>query len=526
MINCPNCGAGMYFDIKSQMLRCASCESRIPVSDYKRDIDAEEHTYETTFYLCKSCGAQLMVPDEQATAFCPYCGNQSMIPSKIKVFETNRIIPFKKTREDILKNFTDYLYGKLFIPKDYKAPDGENSFRGVYIPHYNYRVNYKGGTFYTSAHHDYDEGNRHHHVTYANEISTGGGFSEDIVRDASAAFDDSFSAAIAPYDHSESVTFRQAYLGDFYADIPSVKSDVYSEEVTGEAVDELKESIEKSSAKKDMEHDFKDESLAENIEPAGVRADLYPVWFMTRKMKRGRVAYAVANGQTGKMAMDLPVDKGRFFLGVSVLTLVLFVLGSLLFGYISASTLSGICCSVLALSTVILYFVANTVCRRELGRISANIKKPKNTPVKKAKNKIKEKFSVTTLIVIFVFGIQAFSIFRAVSRFNASLTVAVILCFISVLVCTAFMILTVSLIKTDDSFGKFLVNSIVSLLFAAACLLLNIEKPIQDYLYVGAAIISQTIAIINCLSVIGLFDRLCTHPVPDLFTRKGASQDD
>lgn len=523
MIKCPNCGAGMYFDIKSQKLHCPSCDSDISVSAYNKDIDAEEHTYETTLYLCKSCGAQLAVPDEQATAFCPYCGNQSMIPSKIRVFETNKIIPFRYTKEDILERFGKYVSHKLFVPKDYKRQDSENSFRGVYVPHYNYKVNYKPGTFFTAAHHDFNKGNEHHHVTYTNEISTDGGYSENIVRDASAAFDDSLSAAIAPYVHSEAVTFREAYLGDFYADIPSVNSDVYSAEVTGEAVDELKESIEKSTVKKDIEHDFEDDKLAENIETGAVRADLYPVWFMTRRMKSGRIAYAVANGQTGKMAMDLPVSKGKFFAGVSVTALALFALSTLGFGYISAGALSGICCLILALSLMVLCFAVSRVYKRESGTISALSKKPENTVLSKTKKKLKNISSVSTLVVVVFISVHAISFIRAVNIMPA---LPVLICLISLLICAAALAGIIIFINSDGTFMKYMVNSVLSVALIAACLILNTEKPIQDYWYVGAAIISQAAVIFNCLSVIGLFDRLCTHPVPDLFTRKGAAQDD
>ncbi len=513
----------MYFDIKAQMLHCASCDSMIPVSGYNNDINAEEHTYETTFYLCKSCGAQLAVPDEQATAFCPYCGNQSMIPSRTGIFETNKIIPFRYTKEDIIEMFGKYISHKLFIPKDYRSQEGENSFRGVYVPHYNYRVDYEQGTFYTEAHHDFNKGNEHHHVTYANEVSTAGGYSENIVRDASAVFDDSFSAAIAPYVHSEAVTFKEGYLGDFYADIPSVSSNVYSGEVTGEAVDELKEAIEKSTVKKDIEHDFDDDKLAKVVKTSGVRADLYPVWFMTRKMKHGRIAYAVANGQTGKMAMDLPVSKGRFFAGVFIITLVLFALSSQLFGYISAGVLSGICCVILALSLTVLLFAASRVYKREAGTISAHFKKPESPVIGKAKKKLKNISSVSTLVAVAFISFHAFSFIKSVRILPA---LPVIICLVSLLICAAAMAGIILLINSDSSFMKFMINSVLSVAVIAACLILNTEKPIQDYFYVAAAIISQAAVIVNCLSVIGLFDRLCTHPVPDLFTRKGAAQDD
>ena len=523
MINCPNCGAGMYFDIKSQLLRCGSCDAKMPVADYKKDIEAEEHTYENTVCICKSCGAQLMAPSEQATAFCPYCGNQSMIPSRIKAFKTNKIIPFKKTREDIEKSFENYTKHKLFLPKDYKENSGTDSFRGVYIPHYNYKVNFEPGTFETFAHHDFDEGSESHHVTYMNEVTTPGGYAQDIVRDASEAFDDSFAAAIAPYSHSEAVTFREGYIGDFYADIPSVGEDAYSDEVMQEAIDELKEKITGACAKKEMEHDFDNKKLALRVRPDSARADLYPVWFMTRKMKHGRVAYAVANGQTGKIAMDLPVSKGRFFLAAAALTLALFILTSFAFGFMIPGTLSGICIILLAVSFVILCVSGYKIRKRESMRSSVKQEGPKLPDVKPKLEKLKKGVSTSTIVISVLIIVRCIPIFRSL---NFSARIPVILCIVGLITGAIAFVALLSLTGSDGSFGKLIVNGVLSIVFLAACLILNIRKPFQDYYYIGAAFISQALVIINCLSVIGLFDRLCTHPAPDFFSRKGAAQDD
>ena len=48
-----------------------------------------------------------------------------------------------------------------------------------------------------------------------------------------------------------------------------------------------------------------------------------PVWFLTWK-KGDRVAYAVVNGQTGKVHVDLPIDRGEFFKYSALAALVLF----------------------------------------------------------------------------------------------------------------------------------------------------------------------------------------------------------
>ena len=50
---------------------------------------------------------------------------------------------------------------------------------------------------------------------------------------------------------------------------------------------------------------------------------MLPVWFLSYR-NGGRVSYAVVNGQTGKAAADLPVDKKRYLFGSLLLAVPLF----------------------------------------------------------------------------------------------------------------------------------------------------------------------------------------------------------
>ena len=528
MIKCPNCGAGMYFDIREQLLICRYCDSRISAEEYEADINAQEINGDSAVFLCKSCGAQLMVPGNQATAFCPYCGNQSMIMSTTGSFEANKIIPFKKTREDIEKIFESYLRGKLFVPADYKNHTGVNSFRGIYIPHYNYTVGFKPGTMFVESHRDFDEGNKHHHMTFTNEVTTGGGESSDIVRDASAAFDDNLAAAIAPYTHSEAEPFREGYLGDFYADIPSVEPEIYDEQVTGEAVDELKEEIEKSCIQRDMKFDYDSKELAGRVEEKDVRADLYPVWFMTRRMKNNRVAYAVANGQTGKMAMDLPVSRSKFFIGVSIITVILFALFSAVFGFMTPPVLTGICSVVSACSLIVLTVCAFLIHRREgsllpsddkTGKLMAGVSEKKSKLLKKAKSIA----SASSMITVMLLSFYAVGILRT---FGASLNLPAILAGAALAAGIIAFIALLLLIHRNETFNLMLINGFSAVITLAVCMILIVRNPFNDLFYVGASLLSLLTVIVNCLSVIALFDRLCTHPAPDFYTRKGATHDE
>ena len=59
-------------------------------------------------------------------------------------------------------------------------------------------------------------------------------------------------------------------------------------------------------------------------------AALFPMWFLTWR-KNDRVAYAVVNGESGKVVSDLPVDLKSFSLGSAGIALILFLILELLF---------------------------------------------------------------------------------------------------------------------------------------------------------------------------------------------------
>lgn len=53
-------------------------------------------------------------------------------------------------------------------------------------------------------------------------------------------------------------------------------------------------------------------SYALNTECKEAASAMLPVWFLSYRNK-DRVAYATVNGQTGKVAADIPVDSRKFY---------------------------------------------------------------------------------------------------------------------------------------------------------------------------------------------------------------------
>ena len=93
---------------------------------------------------------------------------------------------------------------------------------------------------------------------------------------------------------------------------------------------------------------------------------MYPVWFMSYR-KNDRVAYVTVNGQTGKIAADIPIDIKKYSLGTLLLSLVLFVILNLFFT-IKPTTLLG-CAFVLSIITIILSLTESRRIRERDSRI-------------------------------------------------------------------------------------------------------------------------------------------------------------
>ena len=86
---------------------------------------------------------------------------------------------------------------------------------------------------------------------------------------------------------------------------------------------------------------------------------MFPVWFMAFR-KGNRVAYATVNGQTGKVASDMPVDYGKFAIGTAIVSVLLFLIFNMFFTFKPEAALL-----VASLLTLVSAFIYN----RELDEI-------------------------------------------------------------------------------------------------------------------------------------------------------------
>lgn len=367
MYECPGCGANLKFDIISQQMACAYCGIKVDPYSLQKEQDAEqEDTFEVTKFSCPQCGGEMISGDQDATAFCSFCGAANILTARLtREKRPGYIIPFKKNKEDCKAAYARKLKRAFFAPRELRDPAYIDSFRGIYMPYWTYRLEqqgyacFKGTTSYRKGDYVYTE----HYDLTGNLDGEYYGFSYD----ASSTFYDNISEALAPFHVEDQVDFTPAYLSGFYADTADVGQELYLEQAEKLANESSWEEICKEPVfkKYNIQNNGNKENLTNTLHTrcSATHSTMYPVWFLSWR-KEDRVAYATVNGQTGKVVADLPIDIKQFLKGALVLAVPLFILLNLL-GTMKPYTLLGVCC-LLGLAAAGIYLLElRTIRRRE-----------------------------------------------------------------------------------------------------------------------------------------------------------------
>jgi hypothetical protein len=376
---CPNCGAGLRFDPAKQRLVCDFCDSEFDPKEIDGTFTAEEttvteevpvhpeepefETYETTVYTCPQCGGELLSDANTVATFCSFCGASTVLESRIrKEKKPAYIIPFVKTQEECESLYRKAVSRSIFAPAYMQKPETVDRFRGIYMPYWVYGFNFKGrvNTDATKSHRRGD----YIYTSHFDISSNAEAEFKGIAYDASSSFSDSLSEAIAPFDTSKTVPFAPTYLSGFYGDTSDVDAGVYSNEarevMSANAADQVLRSPEYRG------YSIDGNKVKNQVIGSGKMTQelgMFPVWFLAVRNK-DRVSYAVVNGQTGKVAVDIPIDFKKYLLGSAILAVPLFLLFNLFFT-IKPEFMLGIAIALALVSMLISNSQINRVYARE-----------------------------------------------------------------------------------------------------------------------------------------------------------------
>ena len=336
---CPCCDGAIEFDSGLQKMKCPYCDTEFEMEAlqaYDTELNSapqESMTWDTAagaqwtegeteglrVYTCNTCGGEIVADETTGATECPFCGNPVVMTGQFAGgLKPDLVIPFKHDKKAAIAALQNHYKGKVLLPKVFKDQNHVKEVKGLYVPVWLFdtdadaHVRYKASRtrHWSDSQYNYTE-TSHYSVTRAGGI----GF-ENVPVDGSTKMDDALMESIEPFRIEDAVDFQTAYLSGYLAD----KYDVDSEASVARANERIKRSTEEAFASTVVGYSSViPVSSNINLHNGRARYALYPVWILNTQWNGQKFTFAM-NGQTGKMAGDLPMDKGafwRWFFGIA-----------------------------------------------------------------------------------------------------------------------------------------------------------------------------------------------------------------
>ncbi len=351
---CPNCGANIEFDIFTQSFTCRYCgsaftqeqiediypteehlketlEEKVPTEEQLKE--AERFEEETNLHTCPSCGAEIISDNrDTASTYCHYCNSVISIAGRLSgKYKPDKIIPFKKTKEDAIEGFKLWTHKKFFLPKGFKDNKILEEIRGIYVPFWladccvdgELVVIGKNSSSVRKGDYRITTTIEHYVVRKGSIIYRG------VPADGSSRANDLLMENIEPFNYNELVDFSMSYLAGHTAEKYDIDKDMIlpriSQRTAAAAEAAFKKTITGYSSLVTKSSNFRISHI--NWDYA-----LLPMWFLSYKYKDKYYHFAM-NGQTGKFAGDLPLDKLKLGLvTAAILLVILTFFGFIIFG--------------------------------------------------------------------------------------------------------------------------------------------------------------------------------------------------
>ena len=329
---CPCCDGAIEFDAGSQKMKCPYCDSELELEalqEYNAELNRQSQddmTWDTAaggqwqegeteslrVYTCGSCGGEIVADETTGATECPFCGNPVVMTGQ---FAGDRkpdlVIPFKLDKKAAVAALENHYKGKVLLPKVFKDENRIREVKGLYVPVWLFdtdadaHVRYKATRIRTWSDSDYNYTETQHYA-----VARGGDIRfANVPVDGSTKMDDTLMESIEPFYTEDAVDFQTAYLSGFLAE----RYDVSSEQSIDRANQRIRKTTEDSFA--DTVFGYSTVvPIGSNIQLKNGQAKyaLYPVWILNTLWNGQRFTFGV-NGQTGKTAGDLPLDKGAFW---------------------------------------------------------------------------------------------------------------------------------------------------------------------------------------------------------------------
>ena len=311
---CPNCGGIIEFNSSTQSMRCPYCDSEFSIKDFDFKDESLNWKFDEGYglYRCDSCGAEIIADDNAVSLHCPYCDNPVILTDSLSgELKPDYVIPFQLDKESAKKALAEHFKDKKLLPKVFSQENHLDEIKGIYVPFWlfdtdvNVSAAYemKNTRLWSDSRFQYTETNIYN-GSRAGILSF-----ERVPVDGSEKMDNNMMESIEPFDYSQLIPFKTAYLSGYFADKYDVKSD--------ETIDRIRQRV-FASASDQLDSTVNGYDSVSKISQSAFMANtkikyaLLPVWMLSTSWNNKRYIFAM-NGQTGKFVGDLPIDKKLSF---------------------------------------------------------------------------------------------------------------------------------------------------------------------------------------------------------------------
>lgn len=329
---CPCCDGAIEFDARQQKMACPYCGSEFDVETLAaydaelQGIPQEDMSWNTQagsqwqagetaglwVYCCQSCGGEIVADATTGATECPFCGNPVVVTGQFAgALRPDLVIPFKVDKKAAIAALQNHYKGKVLLPKVFKKQNHIEEVKGLYVPVWLFDTDADAHVRYRASRiRTWSDSTYHYTETSYYSVTRAGGIGfENVPVDGSTKMDDAMMESIEPYNVNEAVDFHTAYLAGYLAD----KYDVDAQASIGRANQRIRQSTEDAFASTVIGYStVTPVSTNIRLQNGRARYALYPVWILNTLWNGQKFTFGI-NGQTGKVAGDLPMDKGAFW---------------------------------------------------------------------------------------------------------------------------------------------------------------------------------------------------------------------
>lgn len=339
---CPCCGGAVEFDSSLQKLKCPYCDSVFDIDslkEYEEITGSAQHGDDMTWneatggewqegetdgmavYVCNSCGGEIIADETTAASECPYCSNPVVMTGQLSgELKPDYVIPFKLDKEAAKEGLRRHLEDKWLLPKVFKEENHIDEIKGVYVPFWFFDAKAQVDIEYRASKRRYWSDNDYNYseTNYYAVRRAGTLDFENVPVDGSTKMPDDLMESLEPFDFSQAVDFKTAYLSGYLAD----KYDVSAADSIERANERIKESSEQAFRETTDGYDtvvMQESSV--RLSDTRTKYVLLPVWLLNTTWQDKKYTFAM-NGQTGKFIGDLPVDNKKYWTWFAIIAAI------------------------------------------------------------------------------------------------------------------------------------------------------------------------------------------------------------